>query len=114
MKLYKELNEYMKKIIYELSNNMKIKNKLMITYLTVVIATVSIVGIYLTNRITDVLTNNAITQAENNAETMKYRFEEVIKLTTRVSEMVYSDEKLHEIPPGCAAARFRWWNRCRR
>ena len=97
MKLYKELNEYMKKIIYELSNNMKIKNKLMITYLTVVIATVSIVGIYLTNRITDVLTNNAITQAENNAETMKYRFEEVIKLTTRVSEMVYSDEKLHEM-----------------
>lgn len=83
----------MRKII----NNLKIKNKLILTYLIVAIITVSVVGIYLTTRMTEIVINRAINEAENNANTMQYRLEEIIKLTTRVSDMIYADENLNSM-----------------
>ena len=78
-------------------NNLKIKNKLVVTYLIVAITTVSVVGIYLTTRMTDIVINKSISQAENNANTMQYRLEEIIKLTTKVSDMIYGDKDLNSI-----------------
>lgn len=77
-----------------LINNMKIKNKLILTYLIVAITTVSVVGIYLTNKMTNIVINKSITEAESNAKSMQNRVEEVIRIATRVSDLIYSDEKL--------------------
>lgn len=78
-------------------NNLKIKNKLVLTYLIVAITTVSVVGIYLTTRMTEIVITKSISEAENNANTMQYRLEEIIKLTTKVSDMIYADEDLNSI-----------------
>lgn len=84
----------MKKILESKINDMKIRNKLIFTYLIVAITTVSIAGVYLTNKMTDIVVNKSITEAYTNVESMKNRMEEVINLATRVSEIIYSDEKL--------------------
>lgn len=80
-----------------LFNNIKIRNKLIITYLIVAISTVSIVCIYLTKKINEIVVNRAIYEAEQNVKVMQYRFEEIIKLTTRVSDMIYADDNLGEM-----------------
>jgi two-component system sensor histidine kinase YesM len=78
-------------------NNIKIRNKLILTYLIVAIATVSVVGVYSTKKMTDIVINRAINEAQTNADTMQHRLEEILKLTTRVSDMIYSDEELNSI-----------------
>ncbi len=81
-------------------NNIKIRNKLILTYLIVAIATVSVVGIYSTRKMTDIVIDRAINEARTNADTMQHRLEEILKLTTRVSDMIYSDEELNSIITG--------------
>ena len=78
-------------------NNIKIRNKLIITYLIVAITTISIVSIYLTKKINVVVVNDAIAEAEKNVDIMEQRAQEVLKLSTRVSDMIYSDYTLHEM-----------------
>lgn len=78
-------------------NNIKIENKLIITYLIVAIATVSIVATYLTVEMNSTVITNAITEGENNVSTMHYRIEQLTNLATKVSDMIYSDENLKEI-----------------
>ncbi|AGF54089.1 two-component system sensor histidine kinase YesM [Clostridium saccharoperbutylacetonicum] len=87
----------MKKNIRIIINNIKIKNKLIYTYLIVTIATALIVGTYLTTQMTNVIVNRAIENAENNSDTIRNRLEEVLNLTTKVSDLAYSDEKLISI-----------------
>lgn len=87
----------MKHKMKSLINNIKIKNKLILTYLIVTIATVSIVGTYLTTKMTTIVVNRAIDEAENSSKIMQRRLEEVLNLTTKVSDMIYLDEKLNSI-----------------
>lgn len=83
--------------IKNIINNLKIKNKLILTYLIVTIATVSIVGTYLTTQMTTIVVNRAVDEAENNTKIIQHRLEEVLNLTTKVSDLIYADEKLHSI-----------------
>lgn len=46
---------------------------------------------------TNVIVNRAIENAENNSDTIRNRLEEVLNLTTKVSDLAYSDEKLISI-----------------
>lgn len=78
-------------------DNVKIRNKLIATYLIVAIATVSIVCIYLTNRMNTIIVNRAITEAEKNIDIMEYRMKEIFKVATRVSDIIYTDHKFHTI-----------------
>ena len=87
----------MKYKIGSLFNNIKIKNKLILTYLIVTIATVSIVGTYLTTQMTEIVLNRAIDEAENNSNIIQHRLEEILNLTTKVSELIYADDKLNAI-----------------
>ncbi|MDR3593718.1 sensor histidine kinase [Clostridium sp.] len=84
----------MKNKIRVICNNIKIKNKLILTYLIVTIATASIVGTYLTTQMTDVIVNRAIENSENNSNTIQNRLEEILNLTIKVSDMIYADDKL--------------------
>ncbi|OOM82461.1 sensor histidine kinase YpdA [Clostridium puniceum] len=83
--------------IKNLINNVKIRNKLILTYLIVTIATVSIVGTYLTTQMTTIVVNRAVDEAENNSKTIQHRLEEILNLTTKVSDMIYGDENLNSI-----------------
>lgn len=77
--------------------NLKIRNKLIVTYLIVAIATVSIVCIYLTNRMNTIIVNKSVIEAEKNVDVMEYRMKEILKVATRVSDMIYMDHNLHNI-----------------
>ncbi|MDS0527818.1 sensor histidine kinase [Clostridium sp. SHJSY1] len=87
----------MKNKIKTIVNNINIRNKLILTYLIVAIATVSVVGIYSSMKMTQIVINRAINEAKTNADTMQHRLEEVLRLATRVSDMIYSDDELNSI-----------------
>lgn len=94
------MKEKLKKIINIIClffNNIKIRNKLIITYLIVAVSTVSIVCIYLTKRMNEIVVNRAISGAEENVNVMQYRLEELMNLTIRVSDMIYGDQRLAEM-----------------
>jgi len=75
-------------------NSIKIRNKLILAYLIVVIVTVALVSIYLTVRMNQIVVNKSIADAENNVNTMQYRLEEITKVATKVSDMIYMDSNL--------------------
>lgn len=70
----------MKYKIINVINNIKIKNKLILTYLIVTIATVSIVGTYLTTQMTSIVVNRAIDEAENNSNIIQHRWENSVEI----------------------------------
>lgn len=70
----------MKYKIINVINNIKIKNKLILTYLIVTIATVSIVGTYLTTQMTSIVINRAIDEAENNSNIIQHRWENSVEI----------------------------------
>lgn len=78
-------------------DNIKIRNKLIITYLIVAIATVSIVCIYLTNRMNTIIVNKAMNEAQKDVDIMEYRMKEIFNVATRVSDMIYTDPELHSM-----------------
>jgi len=84
----------MKEKIKLFVNSIKIRNKLILAYLIVVIITVSLVSIYLTVRMNQIVVNKSIADAENNVNTMQYRLEEITKVATKVSDMIYMDSNL--------------------
>ena len=54
------------KLIKNIINNMKIRTKLIISYLSIVIVTVLIVGVYLTSRMNNIVVENAIKEGRYN------------------------------------------------
>ena len=87
----------MKYLFKRVINNMNIKTKLLITYLTVVVLTVLIVGIYLTNRMTEIVIDKAINEAKLNANKIQYRTDEILKIAINTSNMIYQDSELHSL-----------------
>lgn len=85
--------KYIKSII----NGMKIRTKLVVSYLSIVIITVLIVGIYLTSRMNSIVVQNAIKEGRYNNNSVKSRMEEVLKLAINTSDMIYQDDNLHSM-----------------
>lgn len=52
------------RIIENVINNMKIRSKLIISYLLIVIVTVVIIGGYLTSRMNNIVVQNAISEGD--------------------------------------------------
>lgn len=94
-RVYGEIN--MKNRVISFLNSLKIRNKLIITYLIVAVTTVSIVCIYLTKKMNTVVVNDAIVKAAKNVDIMEQRTQEILKVSTRVSDMIYSDYTLHDM-----------------
>ena len=65
------------KLIKNIINNMKIRTKLIISYLSIVIVTVLIVGVYLISRMNNIVVENAIKEVRYNNNSVKSRMEEV-------------------------------------
>lgn len=84
----------MKEKIELFFNNIKIKNKLILSYLIVAFATVSIVSTYLTVRMNKIVVDKSINDAASHVNTMRYNLEETLKLATRISDTIYADQNL--------------------
>lgn len=78
-------------------NNLKIRTKLLIVYFIIVAVTVLTVGIYFTTNMSDVVVENSKKDARANSNQIKQRLTETLRLATSTSDMIYQDEKLHEI-----------------
>lgn len=85
------------RIIENVINNMKIRSKLIISYLLIVIVTVVIIGGYLTSRMNNIVVQNAISEGRYNNKTIKSRMEESLKLAINTSDMIYQDDNIHAL-----------------
>ena len=85
------------KLIKNIINNIKIRTKLIISYLSIVIVTVLIVGVYLISRMNNIVVENAIKEGRYNNNSVKSRMEEVLKLAINTSDMIYQDDNLHSM-----------------
>lgn len=88
------------KVIRYMTNfvkNMRIRNKLISIYLIVVFIPVLIVGIYLTKSMTNIVINNTIDEASYNTNIVKYRFQEVLKIATDVSDRIYVNASIADM-----------------
>ena len=85
------------KLIKNIMNNIKIRTKLIISYLSIVIVTVLIVGVYLISRMNNIVVENAIKEGRYNNNSVKSRMEEVLKLAINTSDMIYQDDNLHSM-----------------
>ena len=84
-------------LIKNIINNMKIRTKLIISYLSIVIVTVLIVGVYLISRMNHIVVENAVREGRYNNNSVKSRMEEVLKLAINTSDMIYQDYNLHSM-----------------
>ena len=84
-------------LIKVLVNNLKIRTKLLIVYFIIVIVTVLTVGTYFTTSMRKVVVENSKKDARANSNQIKQRLAETLRLATSTSDMIYQDEKLHEI-----------------
>ena len=85
------------KKIKEFINNTKIRTKLIAVYLMGIIFTVSIVGVYLTTKINSILVEKSTYGQSVNCDTAEYRIREILSLAVNLSDMIYSDVKLHNM-----------------
>ena len=85
------------KLIKNIINNMKIRTKLIISYLSIVIVTVLIVGVYLTSGMNNIVVENAVKEGRYNNNSVKSRMEELLKLAINTSDMIYQDDNLHSM-----------------
>ncbi|MFC7678471.1 sensor histidine kinase [Paenibacillus sp. GCM10028914] len=75
-------------------NNMKIRNKLILSFVVVVFVPVSIVGIFLTGELRRFAFDNALEQAYQNVERVKKRTMEVVNVADDLSYRLSYDERL--------------------
>lgn len=85
------------RVIEGIINNMKIRSKLIISYLLIVIVTIVIVGGYLTKKMNNIVIENAINEGRYNNNSIKERLEEMLNLAINTSDMIYQDNKIHEL-----------------
>jgi two-component system, sensor histidine kinase YesM len=78
-------------------NNLKIRKKLIFSYIIVVLLPVLIVGMYLTGGMRKMVMDKALNEAYTNADRIQDRLTEVIKIANDVSDRIYFNEKLKSI-----------------
>lgn len=77
--------------------DMKIRKKLIISYVIVVLMPISIVGIYLTSGMRNMVIDKTISEVNVNIDRIQDRLSEVIKIANDVSDRIYFNEKLRDI-----------------
>ncbi|MCT1401952.1 sensor histidine kinase [Paenibacillus sp. p3-SID867] len=81
----------------QLVNDMKIRNKLILSFVVVVFVPVAIVGIFLTGELRKFAFNNALEQAYQNVDRVKKRSTEVINVADDLSYRLSYDERLRNL-----------------
>lgn len=81
----------------QLLNDMKIRNKLILSFVVVVFVPVAIVGIFLTGELRKFAFDNALEQAYQNVDRVKKRSTEVINVADDLSYRLSYDERLRNL-----------------
>ncbi|MBW5445164.1 HAMP domain-containing protein [Cohnella sp. CFH 77786] len=81
-------------VIQEYLNNVRIKNKLILSYVLVVFIPVLIVGIFLTARYRQDVIEQATLQTINNVDRVKQRMLDLTRVPTAISRNLQADRKL--------------------
>lgn len=82
------------KPITRITNNIQIKQKLILSYLLVVFVPVLTVGLLLTESLKDMAVDHAVAQSVNNVEKIKKQVDETLKIPTDISNKIYFDKQL--------------------
>jgi len=83
--------------LIRISNNLKMKHKLLITYVLVVMVPVLIIGLAVTAYFRQQALNNAIGQMVNNVEKVKSQTKTLLRVPTDISNILMFNEDLKEI-----------------
>jgi len=74
-------------------NNLSIRNKLLLSYLLVVLVPVLIVGLLLTNSMRKISIDMAVEESVINVEKIKKNLEDILKTPALLSSKIYTDKK---------------------
>ncbi|MGN7358313.1 cache domain-containing sensor histidine kinase [Paenibacillus sp. SAF-054] len=83
--------------IVMLLNDIKIRNKLLLSFLLAALLPVLLVGLYLTNEMKQMAFHNAMEQASTNVDRIKKRTEEVIRVSLDISYRLSNDARLKKL-----------------
>ncbi|MBY0116930.1 MULTISPECIES: sensor histidine kinase [Paenibacillus] len=78
-------------------NDIRLKSKLSLIFITVAVLPLLISGIYLTSKLKEVMILNAAEQATNNVERVQKRTEEVINVAIDISYQLSNDNRMKSI-----------------
>ncbi|WP_429372111.1 cache domain-containing sensor histidine kinase [Paenibacillus sp. DS2015] len=87
----------MLKFCGQIINNMKIQNKLIFSYILVVMIPFIIIGASVTGYFRELALNNAIAQTTNNVDKIKGQMTNILKVPIEISNKLYFDENLQTI-----------------
>lgn len=78
-------------------NNIRLRQKLIFSFIIVVFVPVMAVGLLLTNELSDRALDDATKQTQNNVERVKQRMEETLKVPAEISFRLMFDSRLKEV-----------------
>lgn len=78
-------------------NDIRLKSKLSLIFITVAVLPLLVSGIYLTSKLREVMILNAFEQATNNVERVQKRTEEVINVAIDISYQLSNDNRMKSI-----------------
>ncbi len=87
-------------------NSMKLRDKLMVTFIVVVFIPIMVVGIFLTYELRDNAVKDAIEQSKMNVERVKKRTAEVLNVPIYISNNLQFDQKLSSLANGSYNTTF--------
>ncbi|MCY9663482.1 hypothetical protein M5X11_00550 [Paenibacillus alginolyticus] len=79
------------------TNNIRLKRKLIISFILVVFIPVGIVGALLTQSLRQTALNDAVQQTSNDVEKVKTRIGEILKLSIEISNKLATDPRLEAL-----------------
>ena len=86
------LQYFMKK-----TNNIRIKNKIILAFILVGVIPVLIVGVYLTNEFRQTVLNDAIGQTSNNVEKINNRASDILRVPIEISNKLMINPRLERL-----------------
>lgn len=93
-------------VVMKTINSMKLRDKLMVTFIVVVFIPIMVVGIFLTYELRDNAVKDAIEQSKMNVERVKKRTAEVLNVPIYISNNLQFDQKLSSLANGSYDTTF--------
>ena len=83
--------------LIRMMNNMKMKKKLAITFISAAVLPLLLSGLFLTGKLREIVINNASVQLSNNVDRVRKRTEELIKVPLNISYQLTMDNRMKRV-----------------
>lgn len=83
--------------LIRIMNDMKMKKKLAITFISAAVLPMLVSGLFLTGKLKEIVIKDAFSQASNNVERVQKRTEELIKVPLDISYRLTNDNQMKEV-----------------